>query len=30
MGNYFKIVEIVKLDRLGLKDHELYFFKKIK
>ena len=30
MSNYFKLVEIVKLDRLGLKDHELYFFKKIK
>ena len=30
MSNYFKLVEIVKLDSLGLKDHELYFFKKIK
>jgi len=30
MSNYFKLVEIVKLDDLGLKDHELYFFKKIK
>jgi len=30
LGNYFKLVEIIKLDKLRIKDHELYFFKKIK
>jgi len=30
LGNYFKLVEIIKLDKIRIKDHELYFFKKIK
>lgn len=30
IGNYFKLIEIVKMPEHGLKDHELYFFKKNK
>jgi len=30
MSNYFKVVKVVKLEDKGMKDHELYFFKKNK
>jgi len=30
LGNYFKLIKIVKLEDLGLRDHDLFFFKKNK
>jgi SAM-dependent methyltransferase len=30
IGNYFKLVEIVRLEKMGILDHELCFFKKNK
>jgi len=30
LGNYFKLVNVVKMDKIGIVDHELCFFKKIK
>lgn len=30
IGNYFKLVDLVKMDKMGLTDHELCFFKKNK
>jgi SAM-dependent methyltransferase len=30
MGNYFKVVDVVKLEKMGIVDHDLYFFRKNK
>ena len=30
LGNYFKLMNVVKMEKIGIVDHELCFFKKIK
>lgn len=30
LGNYFKLIDVVKMEKIGIVDHELCFFKKIK
>ena len=30
LGNYFKLVDVVQMSKYGMRDHDLYFFKKIR